>query len=57
LRRDPDNVYRQIMDLDDKLRGFAHPIVMGRSGFITHEEAERGIKFFGEEILPGLRAI
>src|SRR5207237_8816205 len=40
----PDMVYRQIMDIYDKVGGFAHFIFVGRSGFLTHEEANKGIR-------------
>jgi hypothetical protein len=32
-------------------------MVIGRSGFMTHVEAGKGIKLFAKEVLPGLREI
>jgi alkanesulfonate monooxygenase SsuD/methylene tetrahydromethanopterin reductase-like flavin-dependent oxidoreductase (luciferase family) len=51
----PDTVYRQIMDFHDKVGGFEHLILMGRSGVMTHAEAEKGIRLFAKEVLPRLR--
>ena len=53
----PDTVYRQIMEFYDKVGGFEHLILMGRSGFMTHEEAEKGIRMFAKEVLPRLREV
>jgi alkanesulfonate monooxygenase SsuD/methylene tetrahydromethanopterin reductase-like flavin-dependent oxidoreductase (luciferase family) len=51
----PDTVYRQIMDFHGKVGGFEHLILMGRSGFMTHEETENSIRLFAREVLPRLR--
>src|SRR5262245_29727439 len=51
----PDTVFRQIMDFRAKAGEFEHLILMGRSGFMTHDEAERGIERFAKEVLPRLR--
>ncbi|MGA8398927.1 MAG: hypothetical protein WB697_03515, partial [Stellaceae bacterium] len=53
----PDSVYRQIMEFYDKVGGFEHLILMGRSGFMTHEEAEKGIRMFAKEVLPRLKEV
>ena len=34
----PDSVYRQIMEFHDKVGGFSHLRMIGRSGFMTHRE-------------------
>jgi alkanesulfonate monooxygenase SsuD/methylene tetrahydromethanopterin reductase-like flavin-dependent oxidoreductase (luciferase family) len=52
----PDTVYEQIMDIYDKVGGFGHFIFIGRSGFLDHREAEKGIRLFAKEVLPGLPA-
>ncbi|MBV9826480.1 MAG: LLM class flavin-dependent oxidoreductase [Alphaproteobacteria bacterium] len=52
----PDTVYRQIMDIYDKVGGFGHFIFVGRSGFLTHQEAEKGIRLMAKEVLPRLPA-
>ena len=53
----PDTVYRQITEFSDKVGGFGHLVMIGRSGFLNHAEAEQGIKRFSKEVLPRLRAI
>ena len=53
----PDTVYRQIMDFYDKVGGFGHLVLVGRTGFMTHAEAEKGIKLFSKEVMPRLREI
>jgi alkanesulfonate monooxygenase SsuD/methylene tetrahydromethanopterin reductase-like flavin-dependent oxidoreductase (luciferase family) len=52
----PDTVYRQIMDIYDQVGGFGHFIFVGRSGFLTHAEAEKGIRLMAREVLPRLPA-
>jgi alkanesulfonate monooxygenase SsuD/methylene tetrahydromethanopterin reductase-like flavin-dependent oxidoreductase (luciferase family) len=53
----PDTVYRQIMEFSDKVGPFGHLVMVGRSGFMTHPEAEKGIKLFAKEVLPRLKEI
>jgi alkanesulfonate monooxygenase SsuD/methylene tetrahydromethanopterin reductase-like flavin-dependent oxidoreductase (luciferase family) len=53
----PDSVYRQIMEFHDKVGGFGHLAMIGRSGFMTHAESEKGIRLFAREVLPRLREI
>jgi len=53
----PDSVYRQIMEFYDKVGGFGHLSLVGRSGFMTHAESEKGIRRFATEVLPRLREI
>jgi alkanesulfonate monooxygenase SsuD/methylene tetrahydromethanopterin reductase-like flavin-dependent oxidoreductase (luciferase family) len=53
----PDSVYRQIMEFYDKVGGFGHLAMIGRSGFMTHAESEKGIRLFAKEVLPRLREI
>jgi hypothetical protein len=45
------------MEFYDKVGGFEHLILMGRSGFMTHAEAEKGIRMFGTEVLPRLKEV
>jgi alkanesulfonate monooxygenase SsuD/methylene tetrahydromethanopterin reductase-like flavin-dependent oxidoreductase (luciferase family) len=54
---DPDSVHEQIMDFYDTVGGFGHLVMVGRSGFMTHAEAEKNIKLFSKEVLPRLRAV
>ena len=37
----PDTVYKQIMDIYDKVGGFGHFIFIGRSGFLTTRRPRR----------------
>ena len=53
----PDSVYRQIMEFYDKVGGFGHLAMIGRSGFMTHEESVKGIKLMAREVAPRLREI
>ncbi len=53
----PDTVFKQIMDFYDKVGGFGHLIMVGKTGFITHEEAVKNITLFSKEVLPRLREV
>jgi alkanesulfonate monooxygenase SsuD/methylene tetrahydromethanopterin reductase-like flavin-dependent oxidoreductase (luciferase family) len=53
----PDSVYQQIMDFYNFVGGFGHLVMIGRSGFMTHEETEKSINLFAREVLPRLKAI
>ena len=53
----PDTVYKQIMEFYDKVGGFGHLIMVGKTGFITHAEAVKNITLFAKEVLPRLREI
>jgi len=53
----PDSVYKQIMEFYDKVGGFGHLSMIGRSGFMTHAESEKGIRLFSSEVLPRLREV
>jgi hypothetical protein len=43
------------MDCYAELGGFGHLIFIGRSGFLTHQEAEKSIRMFAKDVLPRLR--
>jgi hypothetical protein len=45
------------MDFYDKVGGFGHLVMIGRSGFMTHAEAKKGITLFAKEVLPRLREV
>ncbi len=51
----PDTVFKQIMAAYDALGGFGHLIFIGRSGYLTHMEAEKGIRMLAKEVLPRVR--
>ncbi|HZT86321.1 MAG TPA: LLM class flavin-dependent oxidoreductase [Stellaceae bacterium] len=53
----PDSVYRQVMEFYDKVGGFGHLSLVGRSGFMSHAESVKGITLFTKEVLPRLREI
>jgi alkanesulfonate monooxygenase SsuD/methylene tetrahydromethanopterin reductase-like flavin-dependent oxidoreductase (luciferase family) len=53
----PDSVYRQITEFYDKVGGFNHLVMIGRSGHMTHAESEKGINLFAKEVLPRLKEI
>ena len=44
------------MEIYDKVGGFGHFIFIGRSGFLNHKEAEKGIRLMATEVLPRLPA-
>jgi alkanesulfonate monooxygenase SsuD/methylene tetrahydromethanopterin reductase-like flavin-dependent oxidoreductase (luciferase family) len=50
----PDTVYKQIMEIHDKVGGFGHWIFIGRSGLLSHAEAVKGIRLTAKEVLPRL---
>src|SRR5215813_10145148 len=49
-----DTVFRQIIDFQRKAGPFGNLNIIGRSGFLTHAEAVKGIKMFAREVLPRL---
>ena len=51
----PDTVFKQVMAAYDTLGGFGHLIFIGRSGYLTHMEAEKGIRLLAKEVLPRVR--
>lgn len=53
----PDTVFDQIMKFRDEVGAFDHLIMVGRSGFLTHAEAEKGLKLFSREVLPRLAEV
>jgi len=50
----PDTVVRQIREFKAKAGNFEHLVLASRSGFMTHDEATRGLKLFAREVLPRL---
>lgn len=53
----PDSVYQQIKDFYDFVGGFGHLVMIGRSGFMNHQETEKSINLFAREVLPRLKGI
>ena len=52
----PDTVHRQILEFQEKAGKFEHLVLACRSGFMTHEEANKGLKLFAKEVLPRFRS-
>src|ERR1043166_442932 len=50
----PDTVYRQLMEFQRKAGAFGNLNIIARSGFLTHQEAVKGIRMFAREVLPRL---
>ncbi len=53
----PDTVYEQIKKFYDTVGGFDHLAMVGRSGFMTHEETKKSLTLFGKHVLPRMREI
>ena len=53
----PDTVYSQIMEFYDRVSGFGHLIMVGKTGFITDDEAVKNITLVSKEALPRLREL
>ena len=53
----PDTVYQQIMDFYNTVGGFGQLVMVGRSGFMTHEETVKSINLFAKHVSPRLREI
>ncbi len=53
----PESVYQQIMKFYDTVGGFGHLIMIGRSGFMTHEETVKSINLFAKHVSPRLKDI
>jgi alkanesulfonate monooxygenase SsuD/methylene tetrahydromethanopterin reductase-like flavin-dependent oxidoreductase (luciferase family) len=51
----PETVTKQIMAAYDVLGGFGNLIFIGRSGFLTHAEAEKSLRLLAKEVHPRLR--
>ena len=51
----PDTVHRQILEFQAKAGKFEHLVLASRSGFMTHEEANKGLRLFAKEVLPRFR--
>jgi alkanesulfonate monooxygenase SsuD/methylene tetrahydromethanopterin reductase-like flavin-dependent oxidoreductase (luciferase family) len=53
----PDSVVRQIKEHQQKVGRYEHLVLASRSGFMTHEEATKGLKMFSREVLPRLKEL
>jgi hypothetical protein len=53
----PDTVMRQIEAHRAKVGPYEHLVLASRSGFMTHQEATKGLKMFAKEVLPRLKEL
>jgi hypothetical protein len=53
----PDTVYRQILAHREKVGPYTHLVLASRSGFMTHEEATKGLTRFSKDVLPRLKEL
>jgi len=57
VRGDPYTVYRRSPSIAERVGAVRAPRAGGRSGFMTHAEATKGLKLFAKEVLPRLREL
>jgi alkanesulfonate monooxygenase SsuD/methylene tetrahydromethanopterin reductase-like flavin-dependent oxidoreductase (luciferase family) len=50
----PDDVYDQLRAFYDHVGGFAHLLMMGQGGLISHEDTVANLTLFSEAVLPRL---
>lgn len=53
----PDQVYEQIVELNDHVGGMDNLILMGQGGDMPRAEAEKNLTLFATEVLPRLAAL
>jgi alkanesulfonate monooxygenase SsuD/methylene tetrahydromethanopterin reductase-like flavin-dependent oxidoreductase (luciferase family) len=53
----PDTVYRQIERHYRAVGGYGHLLMLGQSGFLEHDDTEKGIRRFAREVYPRLKAL
>ncbi len=53
----PDTVYRQIERHYRQVGGYGHLLMLGQSGFLEHDDTEKGIRRFAREVYPRLKAL
>jgi alkanesulfonate monooxygenase SsuD/methylene tetrahydromethanopterin reductase-like flavin-dependent oxidoreductase (luciferase family) len=53
----PDTVYRQILEHREKVGPYEHLVLASRSGFMTHQEATKGLRLFSRDVLPRLKEL
>ncbi|HUB11541.1 MAG TPA: LLM class flavin-dependent oxidoreductase [Acetobacteraceae bacterium] len=51
----PDDVYDQIRDFNQRMGGVGHLLFFGQGGFLSHQDAMANIRLFGREVAPRLR--
>jgi alkanesulfonate monooxygenase SsuD/methylene tetrahydromethanopterin reductase-like flavin-dependent oxidoreductase (luciferase family) len=50
----PDDVFQQIKAFHTHVGGFAHLLMMGQGGTISHEDTVDNLTMFSREVLPRL---
>ena len=53
----PDSIVRQMKEHRAKVGPYEHLVLASRSGFMTHQEATKGLKMFAKEVLPRLKEL
>jgi alkanesulfonate monooxygenase SsuD/methylene tetrahydromethanopterin reductase-like flavin-dependent oxidoreductase (luciferase family) len=53
----PDTVYRQIERHYRAVGGYGHLLMLGQSGFLEHDDTEKGIKRFARDVYPRLKEL
>ena len=46
-----------LLDFHEKVGGFDHLSMVGRSGFMTHEETCKSMTLFAREVLPRIQEV
>ena len=53
----PDTVIRQIEKHRTTVGAYEHLVLASRSGFMTHQEATKGLRMFAKHVLPRLKEL
>jgi alkanesulfonate monooxygenase SsuD/methylene tetrahydromethanopterin reductase-like flavin-dependent oxidoreductase (luciferase family) len=53
----PDDVYKQIKELNDRVGGFGNLLFFGQGGYLDHADTVANITLFGREVMPRLREL
>jgi alkanesulfonate monooxygenase SsuD/methylene tetrahydromethanopterin reductase-like flavin-dependent oxidoreductase (luciferase family) len=53
----PDTVYRQIERHYRAVGGYGHLLMLGQSGFLEHDDTEKGIRRFARDVYPRLKEL
>jgi alkanesulfonate monooxygenase SsuD/methylene tetrahydromethanopterin reductase-like flavin-dependent oxidoreductase (luciferase family) len=53
----PDDVFDQLRAFYDHVGGFAHLLMMGQGGLLSHEDTVANLTLFSKEVLPRIREL
>ena len=53
----PDQVYEQIKNFWEYSGGFGNMLMMGQAGFVDHEETERSMRLYADEVFPRIKEL